>query len=486
MEPIPKMAEHLDISHSVCVISHDVIGRTMAGPGIRYLQMARILSEYHNVTLAVPKSSTLEECDWPFHLVQYSNWETLEPHLQSQDVVVFPGDLAYEFPHLPELDAALVVDGYDPLLAEWLALSTSYSDEEQLAWWPDRMHQITPQYLVGDFFLCATERQRDWWLGLLEANGRLNPKTYCTDPSLRSLIDVVPFGLPETDPQWTGHVIKGQWPGIHLTDKVILWGGGLWPWLDPLTAVHAVAEISQIRQDVKLVFPGTRHPNPTMREMPSQLEAAQKLAADLGITDKFVFFGDWIPYADWPNALIESDIALTLHFDTLETRLAFRSRILDYIWAGIPTVATRGDETSNIVAHYNIGQVVDYQDSAGVAAAILSLLEQEDDTPPLRDFASARRKLSWRSAIEPLLQFCANPRRAPDRQHGATNPGNPFYLARYNRLIEENQILLETVDTLNQEVDRLTQSQSHSSALVQSYENGRFIRLMRWFNRLKP
>lgn len=30
------------------------------------------------------------------------------------------------------------------------------------------------------------------------------------------------------------------------------------------------------------------------------------------------------------NVLLESDLALSLHFDTLETRLAFRSRLFDY------------------------------------------------------------------------------------------------------------------------------------------------------------
>jgi glycosyltransferase involved in cell wall biosynthesis len=477
------MTERSVAYHSVCIISHDVVGRSMAGPGIRYWHMAHILSESHNVTLAVPADSSVEADDWPFHLIYYSTWESFKTYLQCQDVVVFPSDLAHRFPQLAELDAALVVDGYNPLLAEWLALSTSYSPEERSAWWPDRMRQITPQYLIGDFYLCATERQRDWWLGLLEAHGRLNPETYNIDPSLRRLIDVVPFGLPETAPQWTRPIIKGEWPGIHLTDTIIIWGGGLWPWLDPLTAIHAVAEIIRCRQDVKLVFPGTRHPNPILQEMPSHYQAAKRLATDLGLIDKAVFFGDWIPYADWSGALLESDIALTLHFDTLETRLAFRSRILEYIWAGIPIVATQGDETSNIVRDFQLGQVVDYQDSTGVATAILTLLERKASAPIIEPFTSARQRFSWRRAVEPLLRFCTTPHRSPDRQRKTIYPGNPFYLTQSNRCLEENIILQEKVAALKQELDRLRQSQTQLSTLVHSYESGRFMRLMRWLDR---
>ena len=46
----------------------------------------------------------------------------------------------------------------------------------------------------GDAFVCASERQRDLWLGALLALGRIDPDAYAADPSLRSLIDVVPFG----------------------------------------------------------------------------------------------------------------------------------------------------------------------------------------------------------------------------------------------------------------------------------------------------
>ena len=107
----------------------------------------------------------------------------------------------------------------------------------------DRSAILHRQCQAGDFFLCASERQRDWWLGLLEAHGRINPWTFGDDPSLRRLIDVVPFGLPETPPQHTRPVIKGIVPGIGQRDSVILWGGGLWPWLDPLTAIQAIADL---------------------------------------------------------------------------------------------------------------------------------------------------------------------------------------------------------------------------------------------------
>jgi hypothetical protein len=63
------------------------------------------------------------------------------------------------------------------------------------------LRALHDQLRVGDFFLCASERQRDYWLGWLEALGRVNPRTHGADPDLRGLIDVVPFGVPSEPPR---------------------------------------------------------------------------------------------------------------------------------------------------------------------------------------------------------------------------------------------------------------------------------------------
>jgi len=442
----------------ILLISHDVVGQNMAGPGIRYYHLARILANYVDTTLAIPNESPaqLPACD--FAVVRYTRgqWATIAAQVQASDVCLFPSDIAGDFPALGESQACLVVDGYDPLLVEWLALHVDRQPVQQPKW-QQRMIHLNRQYLIGDFYICASERQRDWWLGLLEANGRINPATFSADPSLRNLIDLVPFGLAESTPQHTKAMIKGVWPGIRTQDKVLLWGGGLWPWLDPLTAIQAMAIIGQQRPDIKLIFPGTRHPNPIMKQMTTHTEAAKQLAAQLGLADKAVFFGDWVDYADWDNVLLESDVALTLHFDTLETRLAFRSRVLDYIRAGLPIVATTGDATSELIKQYGLGTVVDAENAEQVAQAVLQLLAAP--TPALADkFAVARQALRWEQAAQPLIRFCQQPWRAADRPHGVRLAGSPYYVDQQEQI-------------------------TNLKALITNYEKGHFIRMMRWLHK---
>jgi glycosyltransferase involved in cell wall biosynthesis len=461
---------------SLLILSHDVVGSQMAGPGIRYYQLARVLARTLSVTLAVPSqphsdtdlsAPALSKLDLPgvtLATYQPDDWQTLVPLLSQATVCLVPGDLVARFPGFAQAESALVIDGYDPVLSEWLAVHAHLPLNDLHGLWRERLRQHRVQFHLGDFFICASERQRDWWLGQLEAYGRINPATHRSDPTLRQLIDVVPYGLPVEPPIATRPLIKGVWDGIATTDKVILWGGGLWPWLDPLTAIRAIHRLASTRPEIKLIFPGTRHPNPEMATMPTLLGEAKQLAQAFELTDRQVFFGDWVAYADWPNVLLESDVALTLHLDSIETRLAFRSRVLEYIWAGLPVVASTGDATSDLIAQYALGQQVPPGDDAAVAEAIAALA---DEAPSTRGaaFAQARAELNWERAAAPLAAFCRAPHRAPDR----------------------NEWLPDTDQTprLQAEVTRLQAEIAQGKRTIRGYEQGRFMRAMRKLDSFK-
>jgi len=199
----------------ILVISQDVVGGKMAGPGIRYYNLAKVLSQEFEVVLAVPCEVTPAMQGKTLQMVQYTRreWNTVEQWLDAARVVIIHSVIAGEFPQIAEKNVPVVIDGYDPLLIEWLVLS-QYNLQEQEAHWDLHMYDLNRQYLLGDFFVCASERQRDWWLGLLEANGRINPWTWREDSSLRRLVDVVPYGLPLAQPYHLagdGYVSRLEW-----------------------------------------------------------------------------------------------------------------------------------------------------------------------------------------------------------------------------------------------------------------------------------
>jgi hypothetical protein len=263
--------------------------------------------------------------------------------------------------------------------------------------------------------MCASTKQRDFWLGQLSGLGRLNPQTYDEDETLESLITVVPFGLADATPVHSKPAIKGVVPGIGPDDKVILWGGGVYNWFDPLTLLRAIDRLRHRRPDVRLFFLGLRHPNPDVPEMRMAV-AMRELSDELGLTGKHVFFNEgWVPYDERQNYLLEADVAVSTHLDHVETAFSFRTRILDYLWAGVPIVATAGDALADVIESKSLGVTVPPGDVAALEDALFRVIDDEEFATLCRkNIATVAPQFRWSEVLTPLLEFCRNPRRAPD------------------------------------------------------------------------
>ena len=262
---------------------------------------------------------------------------------------------------------------------------------------------------TGSAFLCASGRQRDLWLGVLSSLGRIGFDEYTADPPLARLVAVVPFGVDPEPPHADTPAVKGVIPGIGEDSRVLLWGGGVWNWLDPLTPIRAVAELAKQRDDVRLVFLGVRHPSPRIPEM-AMAQAAVDLARDLGVDSKVHFNHDWVPYAERARFLLDADLGVSAHFDTVETRFAFRTRLLDYFWAHLPSVVTRGDALGDRIGERGLGRAVGFEAVDEWAEAITLLLDdpKEHDLAKQR-IAEERETFLWPRVIEPLADLLAGP-----------------------------------------------------------------------------
>ncbi len=395
---------------SVLMVSPMPIRDQRTGPGIRFLELARVLASDSPVTLLLPDDSN---CDHPAFDVRSRSECTLEELLDRHEVVIVQGPALQEhpdlLPHLGKGKHFLVVDLYDPITLELLEVDRA----GLIGRWVRREYTalLNEQLRLGDYFMCATERQRDYWIGALSSVGRINHDTY-DGAELRSLIDVVPFGLPAEAPQACGPVFKGVLPGIAPGDSVILWGGGLWDWLDPITPVRAMQRIAAHRRDARLVFFEWEH-------HPAKHLEARQLADELELLDRHVFFVPWLPPEQWGSCLLEADIGLVFHPASIETHFAFRTRLLDYVWAGLPIVTAAGDAISELVAAHELGRVVTPGDEHGLVDALLSLLDETDARDSRRArFQALAESLVWEKVAGPLVNYCRQPRHAGDRAAG--------------------------------------------------------------------
>lgn len=416
----------------ILVILDDTLGPKMAGPSIRAMHIAMELATAHDVRLVSTRECTLTS---PGLDCRYVPYKGLPAQVEWAEVVVFQGYVMEKAPWLRAVDRVLVVDLYDPMQLEQLAMVGTIDDASRVANSNTSVRVLNEQMIRGDFFLCASEQQRHFWLGGLASVGRLNVATYDADSSARSLIEVCPFGLPGEPPTRTGPALRGVIPGIGPDDAVILWAGGVYNWFDPLTLVRAVDLLRESRDDVRLCFLGMSHPDPLMPQMRTAVQAMD-LADSLGLTGKHVFFNEgWVPYDERQNFLLDADIGVSTHFDHLETTFSFRTRILDYLWAGLPIVATRGDSFADLIEREGLGRAVPEQDAPALADALAKLLNDRTAAAQCREnVARVRSQFTWERSLEPLLRFCERPSRAADHLAGvAPEPGKPLAMPRPHR-----------------------------------------------------
>ena len=419
----------------VLIVSHDVVGPNMAGPGIRYWEMsAALVRQGFDVTLAAPVgSSSIDEPEQSrsdlsidenrrgkrtdpaeIRLLKYRPGDqAVVDAAQVADCVVVTGPILQQFPALVHSDRPIAVDLYDPFLFENL-----HHLRDTPRAWPEYIGGrsiLATQMARGDFFFCANQRQRDLYQGMLTAWGRINPATYESDPTLDELLAIVPFGISSHQPR-PGPAARGQIAGIDESSQLVVWNGGIWDWFDPITAIEAIALVRERLPSIRLLFLGTRHPNPVIGEPPTAI-AARARAQELGLLDSFVFFRDWTPYHERGAFLLEANLAISLHVPGIETRFSSRTRLLDCIWAGVQFITSDGDAIGEELARLGLAKITPCGDIESVAQAIEALVNdvggQSDRSV---GFATLAASLSWDKVVAPLVSFARNPRRAADHR----------------------------------------------------------------------
>ncbi len=390
------------------VVSHEPVGRLLAGPALRSVEIARALSANHDVAVAAP---AVEHGAVPdLSAVEY-RFENLAEIVSEYDAAVVSG-LTFNFaPGLGALGVPLVLDLFIPIQLEELQARVADSIHRQREHQASLLNATYQQLQGGDFFLCASERQRDFWLGALAAAGRLSPDAYRADPTFRSLIDVVEFGIPMQAPEPKAGMLKGETAPFAHGDIVIYWGGGLYDWFDPLSLVDALARLHRSgKTNVKLFFAGVRHPNPDVKEM-AIVGRTRRKVTELGLGDSVVF-NEWVPYQERGAYLLDADVGVSLHLEHIETRFSVRTRLLDYVWSGLPMVLTAGDTLSQELADFGVARLVEDNDAAALAGAIEAESAADRRAQLIPAFDELRARFRWSKVVEPLNRFCLDPRRS--------------------------------------------------------------------------
>lgn len=352
---------------NVVVHTPDVVGDRMAGPGIRAWHLAEELAKHFPTRLIAKVEGEIN--------VPVVAHGTPAAKQALRDASVLVGQPARGFGKRRR-DQRIAFDLFDPTVLELRELYGNAPSPRQrihlaAEWW-----RLSEALTRADLLICAARKQRDFYEKLQSGDA----------PWIE-----VPFGVDLAE---AGGCPKPQ-------DNIVLWGGGLWEWLDPTAAVDAILNLNAEGVRAKLLFLGRTRPNRNLidRRRDDRFgELLRRGGPHVSAND------DWVPYRERLAWLRAAKVAIMLHRRTGEADYSIRTRLFDAIAAGVPVVASAGGFAADLVESERLGIVVPPGDVAAVTAAIRKLLtDDEFHTNCVKSLERIRARFAWEVVTRPLI-----------------------------------------------------------------------------------
>jgi glycosyltransferase involved in cell wall biosynthesis len=339
----------------VVVATPDVVGERMAGPGIRVTYFARELAKLPGVRVTIVDRNGDRGA------------------FRRADVLI--GQPARGF-FRRRRGQRVVYDLFDPLVLELRELYGTRPSIRQRVHVAAEWTRLQFALANADLLMTAAPQQRKFYEQL---EWRDVP-----------WIDV-PFGVDMAE-------VKSC---PVSADNIVVWGGGVWEWLDPKTAVDAIVRLNREGLRCRLLFLGRARPNQEVVERRREDRFSQLVASGAPWIDAN---DQWVPFRERLSWLRSGKIAIMLHRSTAESRYAVRTRVFDAIAAGIPVVATEKGFAAELVSQEGLGIVVPPGDVDAVAAAVRRLLtDDEFHGRCVTNLERIRPAFAWEAVTRPLV-----------------------------------------------------------------------------------
>jgi len=317
------------------------------------------------------------------------------------DVIIgtnaFPSYIAAQLP--TGLPMWLDMNGH--VMAEAQAKSYRYQDNYYLHHFWEFEKKILER---GDKFSVVSNHQKFASIGELGARGRLNK-----DSTGYEFVHTIPSGFDATKFIHDKVVLRNKL--VKETDFVVLWSGGYNTWTDVETLYNGLAMTIEKNPRIKFVsIGGAIEGHDTLT-----YDLFNKLIQKSPYRDNFILLG-WIPQDEVHNCYLESDVGLILDAPMYEGLLGCKTRVMEWIRAGLPTMATELCELTTVLHKQNLG----YTFPIGKPSAIKDLLLYLADHPHELKKTGKRAQeygfehFTFEKTTKPVQEWVSNPTIAPD------------------------------------------------------------------------
>jgi len=275
----------------------------------------------------------------------------------------------------------LVIDGATPLLAELEAMPATPAIRRRRRTAAARLPLVAAR---AHTVLVAGAAQYEWWRAVL----RRRPEV----PILE-----VPFGIQEHDPPKESADIIG----VPRDWSVVLWWGGVWPWLDLDTLLAARARLGKV--PVSIVVPTATRPGGSLAQFTAN--DLSRMAARYALSAPDVVpLEHWAPYEERHLTLNRAAVMAFLHQPSPEANLSFRTRAMDALWSATPMLLSAGGEVARLADALGWGEVVEPGNPVAVSDALMRLLDPSEQARRRAAILEHRDHWRWSRITEPLVK----------------------------------------------------------------------------------
>jgi glycosyltransferase involved in cell wall biosynthesis len=240
----------------------------------------------------------------------------------------------------------------------------------------------------ADFFTCAGRRQRYYFIAFLLIGG---------------------VELNDLEIHYMPVAMSGDLPPhkADLEHRTIIFAGGFYPWLNPMSALLNLGQcLRKVSKCYLEIFGGSHETNP---EEKREFDAFRE---EMGKNPNVTFHGT-ISRDQLLTRYQKAYVAFEVMSRNPERELAFTTRTVEFMWAGLPVIYNDYAELSDLICQYRAGWLVSPGNISHLEEVVK--LIAEDTGTVLRASENAQRlvreNLTYEKVITPLVDFCRNPRR---------------------------------------------------------------------------
>lgn len=279
---------------------------------------------------------------------------------------------------LGEVDCPLAIDLAGPHLLERKLWGSERFDAD--------LREKLDALRRADFLTCSGERQRLYFLPFAMLAGWAIEAV--------DALPVIPFSME-----------PAREPAPPRPERLI-YGGYMLPWQDPTAAIETALDVMDELGRGELLFIGGPHPGLDVSR--GRFEA---LLEKLDRHPRVRRIGP-MPFDDYFKLLGEGGVALDLMARNAERELAFTTRTVVYLAAGLPVLHDDYSELGELIAKGGGGWAIDPTDRMTLRAHMAKILTGEYNLAARGQAAleTVRDRLHWDHTAAPLAAWCREPR----------------------------------------------------------------------------